>query len=537
MILTPEQVTQYVNSPKNEGLIQDSVERHKKLIMHVNGVGAQEAIVKLQGLESEEEVSLRTMVARSNRATMATLIRPFDKIFSAQGGSVFYDTKDVNFSAYIGGLNGGIGLRKWLKNRWQNKFFTDPNGVVLIEVDTNGNAEPKYKSINAIHDYCYTGIKLDYIIFNGIAGEKFAAHVELPEGFEVNKDAKYYRLIDDEKDTYAEQEGEKVRVLEEFTIKNEWGYVPGVLNSDMLQPESSGKASPVEDIVDLADEYLRDTSIHTVYKALHSYPGFWAYLSECTRCKGTGKIEGGTCPTCKGEGVDVKKDVSKIFAMEPPGEGEVSLAPPMGYVQPDIASWAEQRTELDWLQKLMHFALWGTHTREQAANETATGRFIDAQPVHDRLDDFATTTENVEQALTDMIGEHMLVNYGGSSVAYGRRYLIETPETIWKRYEEARKEGAPRSTLDYLLLQFYESEFQHQPTQLEVYKKIMGVEPFIHLSESDAIALPIADQDKSTKIYFNEWRKTKTDGEIIMKTVEQLTAELTTFVTTKAVKT
>jgi len=474
MKLTIETVQKLIKKPANEDIIIDSRIRHAKLAMHVNGTGVELAVEKLEGLESEEQKELRRRLVKSTRSTFATLLRPFDKVFAANGGSVYYDIKDPEFTVYINSLAGGIGLRTWLKQYWKNKFMTDPNGIILIEVDYQGNPEPKYKSVTNIRDYVYQGTDLEYIIFEPIKGKNFP----LPEGVEIElkQDGEYYRVIDDEADRIVLVEGETATEVEELTLPNLWGRVPGVLCSDMVQPESDGKMSPVEEVIDVANELLRDTSIHSVYKALHSYPLFWAYLPDCPHCDGTGKIEGEQCRYCKGKKKDLSKDVSKILGLEPPEEGEPNIAPPGGYVQPDLGSWTEQRTELDWLKREMHFTLWGTHTREQAANETATGRFIDAQPVHDRLDDFATTTEKLEQKLTDFIGEYKYKGYKGSSVSYGRRYLIETPETIWKRYQDARESGSPRSTLDYLLEQFYEVEFKHQPMQMEIHIKLMNVE-------------------------------------------------------------
>ena len=534
MILELNEILTKVKKPTNEEIILDSRIRHASLRLHVNGVGVEDAIEQLSGLESEEQEKLRRRLIRSTRATFSTLLRPFDQVFSANGGSVFYDIKDPAFATYIGELGGGVGLRTWLKNRWKNKFMTDPNGVILVEVDEEGNAEPSYKSIDVIRDYAYTGVALDYIIFE----PKKGSEMDPVDGVEFKEDGKYYRVIDDEYDRIVLIEGEKyIEEIEELTIPNLWKRVPGILCSDIDQPESDGKMSPVEEVIDVANELLRDTSIHSVYKALHSYPLFWAYLPDCSHCDGLGKDEaGGTCKYCKGHKKDLRKDVSKILGLEPPGEGEPNLAPPGGYVQPDIASWTEQRSELDWLKREMHYTLWGTHTREDATNETATGRFIDAQPVHSRLDDFATTTEKLEQILTDLIGEYMFKGYKGSSVSYGRRYLIETPEQVWNRYQEAREKGAPRSTLDYLLTLFYEVEFKHQRMQLDLHVKLMYVEPWVHLTEKEVMQLPIASEDKAMKIYYDEWRKTMSDGDIIIKPVEALKKLLENYVADKVVE-
>jgi len=532
MILELNQIKELIKKPKNGDLISSAIDLNSKLAMHVNGVGTEEYIEELSGIESAQEKELRARLVRSNKGIFSTLLRPFDRVFSAGGGSVFYDVPDVNtFTNYLSDLNNGMGLRPWLKKRWKNKFIVDPNGVLLIENDSEGNPEPTYKAITTIHDYCQKGIHLDYIIFVPFGkGDKSFDAYDLKDG------KNYYRVIDDEKDIIVESEGDYAMIVDELTIKVEIGMVPAVLCSDILDNESNGKASPIQDVIDIADEYLRDTSIHSVYKILHSYPVFWAYLPECTHCDGTGKVQGEneqdhTCPKCHGYKKDLRKDVSKIYALDPPNPDESSIAPPAGYVQPDVSSWTEQRTELDWLQRLMHFAMWGTHTREQATNETATGRYIDSQPVNDRLDDVSETAENIETALTDIIGWILYAQrYKGSSIGLGRRYMIESPEAIWKRYETARTNGAPLATLDYMLLQFYESEFKSQPMRYQVFEKLIYVEPFVHIKMEDIDGLPVEPQEKLKKYYFSEWLGTMEEGEILMTDTEKLRISLTDYV-------
>lgn len=539
MILDINQIGTLIKEPANADLIAKAVEKHRKLAMHVNGVGAENAIEQLTNVESEEERELRKRLVRSNRSLFSTMLRPFDKAFSAKGGSVFYDLPDVNaFTNYINEVN-GVGLRTWLKKRWKNKFMTDPMGVILIEVN-DGRPEPKYKAVTSIHDYAFKGISLEYIIFKPVKGDQLKKMFPDVE-FEVKDDNEYFRMIDDEKDVYIEKVGEEVRMIEELLVQNPIGDVPATLCSDMYDNESTAMMSPIEDVVDLADEYLRDTSIHTIYKALHSYPVFWAFLPDCKFCDGTGKVEDldvtngfSTCSKCHGHGKDIRKDVSKIIGLDIPEPDEANITPPAGYIQTDVASWQQQREELDWLQRLMHFALWGTHTREQASNETATGRFLDSQPVNDRLDDFSGTIENIETFHTDFIGRMLYPKtYKGSSVGLGRRYIIESPDVLWVRYQEARKAGSPVATLDYLLTQFYESEFRSQPNQFAIYTKLMYVEPFIHLTSTEVEALSVSEDDKKKKFYFTEWLGEKEDAYILMTPIAKLREDLESYVAPK----
>ena len=271
MILTLDQIEGLIKQPKNEDLIVRAMGMSAKLRMHVNGTNATDYVEQLTGIESDEEKDLRKDLTRSNRAMFAASLRPFDQVFSANGGSVFYDCPNPNeFTNKLNNINNGAGLRNWLKKRWKNKFFVDPNGVLLIEASEEV-INPTYKAITTIHDYQPNGIHLEYIIFKPFKGKS-----KKYKDVELIADDDYYRVIDDEKDYLIHYKNEVATIVEDWTFDNSWGKVPGVLCSDILDVESNAKASLIEDVIDIADEYLRDTGIHTVYKGLSSYPIFWA---------------------------------------------------------------------------------------------------------------------------------------------------------------------------------------------------------------------------------------------------------------------
>lgn len=114
-------------------------------------------------------------------------------------------------------------------------------------------------------------------------------------------------------------------------------------------------------------------------------------------------------------------------------------------------------------------------------NETATGRFIDVQAVYNKLNEIADIAQTIEQKLTYIFGKFFLpvITVWGQYV-YGRRYIAEPPDVLWKRYEDARKNGAPVMTLNYLLEQFYIAEFVSNQAMADYYIKLIYVEPDPH---------------------------------------------------------
>ena len=328
-------------------------------------------------------------------------------------------------------------------------------------------------------------------------------------------------------------------IIKEETFVNPWKKVPAIINSDVLDSTLSYHISPIDSVVELADNYLRSTSVKNIYEFLHGYPIFWAYVEPCRRCDGTGLYSGETCSSCNGDGHTFTKDVSDVIKLKPPkGNDEPQLAPDVaGYVEPSAGTSPEMRTNLDWLWGLMHFSVWGTAIQDRVDNETATAAFIDVQPVNDRLNKFSDAFEQTEKLMTDIIGRFYIIdNYEGASINYGRRFLVEPPDVIWKKYETARAGGAPKISLDYLLIQFYQSEFKDDLRSMSIAQKGIKIEPFIHKTDEQINSLPIMNEDKTAKFYFNEWWRTLNEEDILLKDVVGLSNEFNTFINTKKIE-
>jgi hypothetical protein len=177
--------------------------------------------------------------------------------------------------------------------------------------------------------------------------------------------------------------------------------------------------------------------------------------------------------------------------------------------------------------------MWGT-THKTSENETATAAFLDVQPVNDRLNHFADAFEQTEKLMTDIIGHFYIAsNYEGCSINYGRRFLVESPDKVWEKYQNAREKGANKITLNYLLKQFYQSEYKNDYENLIVSEKGIKIEPFVHLTDEQVNNLPLTEIDKTGKFYFDEWWKNQKIEDIILKDIEKLKQEFNEFINQK----
>jgi hypothetical protein len=502
----------------------------KKLDVHINGIGTADYLDHVQGFENSAQYSLRKKYATSNKFVFENLLRPVDKVFNAAGGSTTIKTKtdfsDKTLATKIDEVFKGMSIRKWIEQIQSNKYYSDPSGLVFFEWNDT-DTTPTLKSVHILRNYETDARSLEWVLFEP---EKRIDN----NGQDVP--GEFYRLVDDAFDYTIHVNDKKYTIVEDETFSNPWGFVPAILNSNLINSTFTYHISPIDSVIELADHYLTTTSVKNIYEFLHGYPIFWAYVQPCKRCDGTGLYEGADCVKCDGDGHTFKKDVSDIIKLKPPKNNEEpNLAPDVaGYVQPDLNTWREQRTELDWLWGLMHFTMWGTARQEKGDNETATAAFIDTQPVNDRLNKFSDAYEQLENLMIDIVGKfYARDNYEGASVNYGRRFLVEPPDVIWKKYMEAKESGSPKVSLDYLLIQFYQSEFKDDKKSLIIAQKGIKLEPFVHKTDEEINSLPVLDEDKIAKYYFNEFWKNVDKQDILIKDVDKLRQEFITFLETK----
>lgn len=516
MAKTFEDIVEIIKLGTPDWITQAETE-HIRLNVHINGKGTPSYLSKINGIENDKQLDLRKKFLTTNRHAFVNLSRPIDKVFSAKGGGNIYnlntEAKDKQLKASLSNVRHGKSLKAWIKDIQANKYYTDPAGLVFFEWK-NRKTWPTMKSIKSIQNYKTDGRSPEWVLFKPYRKE--------------NDDAEYFRFVDDKADYTIKKKGETYSEVESFS--NPFKQTPAIINSNIINSDLTYAESPFEIIISLADHLLRTGTIKNLAEFLHGYPIFWRYLSDCPHCKGSGFIDGKTCKYCGGLGKNLNKDITDIINVDIPSSEDVKLAPDLaGYVTPDIASWQEMRTELDWLTGLMELTLWGSKMSKDVNNETATAAFLNVQPVNDQLNNFADAFQDMEKKMTDLLGTFLFTTYTGASINYGRRFLVEPPDVIWKKYETAKTNGSPKVSLDYLLLQFYQSEYANDIENLTTAQKAIKLEPFVHKTDEEINNLPINTTDKQAKFYFNEWFKTVPETDLLTKDVEQLRTEFKAY--------
>lgn len=551
MILTKAQIESIIKDNPNKGLITKGIEYNKKMRLHLYGEGMKEKTDLIKDYEKPSLHALRVKYARSNKDLFSRLGRPIDKVFSARGGSIYYnlpDTQDKIARSLAADVRNGFSIRKWVEMFWKAHLLDDPYGMIFLEILPMQQAVlnkqqgksfvyPTYKSITSVYDYLPKGTSVEYVVFHVDATEK------KKHGLKVED--QIYRVVDDAFDYYVKRNGDEVEILQELTFPNYFTQVPAQINSDIINPQSEDCfISFYDDVIELADHFLLKGGIKLTHEFLHAYPKYWQYAPDCGNCQGTGFVSSEKCPSCKGVGKQIISNVSDNLLLEFPAQGDTTVTPDVGgYISPDKVYYEISTGDLRLLEELMNVTLWGASSKvktqglgvdQGAAPETATGEMLDIKPESDRLQIISEMAEKKHKFILDnVVRLQVSQGYQGSSVNYGRRYMIEPPDAIWAKYSKARAAGAAISALDDLLLEYYESKFASDPVKLAIQVKLMKVEPFVHYKISEVQSFKTDENDYKAKLYFGEWLSLQNEGIILSGDVTALRDSLNVFVSGK----
>jgi len=529
----------------------------KKLMMHIEGLGMDEYIERIMEFEKPDLIAIRKKYAVSNKALFARINRPTDKIFSAKGGSIYYNLSEEQTATmrdYVNNVVDGLTLKQWLRRFWMPAMGYDPMGVILMEIDANGNPYPSYKSVLDIYEYKLKGCSrnLEYIIFklpqqqmslttnqmNGEPNSNNKGDQRLLDAVANGAGApsELYRVIDDAFDRIVKVTSTGIVEVPNETYLNPWMTVPASIISDIYKPVLGQYISTEDAIIDLADQFLREGSVKNIIMNYHGFPRAWEYQSACPDCKGTGVLHGEKCEYCKGSKIKTRSFPEETIRIPTPQTTEQpKIAPDVaGYITPPVEGIKLFVEQLESLEDLMYETKWGTHMADdtkKGGSETATGKFIDVQPIYDKLNELADAGESIEKFITNKIGQILFgQSYKGASIGYGRRFLMETPDALWNKLRDSTPFSVPEPALDKIYDNYLQVELQSNPTELIYMQKLALIEPMQWIKAADVARMTtFPDLFVRDKVWFGKWKKRISKAEIMVKTVLELQNEFDAF--------
>ena len=511
----------------------DECRTYAELInMHVTGLNVHKYAEEFNLHESIDQKAVREKLMKSNKSVFSFLTRPLDKIFTAKGGSINYNLNESKYTileSLIEDVSDGLDIKTYLKKKVKQNYIIDPNGFVMVDIDLEGTLDTKVFNTKDFIYYENRGNQVNGVIFNPF------------ENINNEDDKKlYYRVIDENTDSIYVQDGETVYQLEESIIENFFGFVPAFILGDIYDFNSNKFLSVIDDVLDDANEHLRDLSVNTVHKLSHGYAKYWQYPESCTTCGGDGLLKKVVndvatdieCYTCNGSGVKNRKDASDLMLIDIPKDGEDKLAPDVGgYINPSIEIWKQYKEDIADLKIDMFQCLWGSTYKTDTTNETATGRLLNVQPEAERVSGISKTFASIHQFLLDCYGivATQSKDYQ-SQVSYGTRYLMESPDEVLSTFVEAVKEGLPVIVKSDLLDRFYQTEYANNSDEYIKKKKILSVDPFPMMTATEVKELGVDDKMLKLKIFHPQWANQLTDAKKELMTRDELELDLKEYV-------
>lgn len=488
-----------------------------------------ELIERIEHIESTEKQEARKKYSRDIAHFYERLLRPVDNVYSATGGSKIYKIDDEEKKAKllkkVSRARDGKSLQEWLKANWMPLYHTDPNGVVFIEylgVDkTDGNPDcwPTYKNIDWIRSYAPKGQLVDWILFE-------------PKKLKIDGDVcDVWRLVDDVNDRWYKQNGEDFTLIEGLSFEHPFGQTPALINSDIEKLKGTHRLSPIDKVLELSKEYARDQSIKTLHKKYHGFATMWKYVDQCQKCQGAKKDDSGNiCQECDGHGFYKNKDVTDFISLRIPEGDEQKLTPDIaGYITPPIEIWDKYDEEIKNLYEMAHETHWGTMIGiNDKIEKTATAAILNSQPMMDKLDTYSDVAEMMEAQITEwfanFIDESKKKDEKIASINYGRRFIIDPPDAILEKYQQAKEKGDNNVILDRLLNEYFTAKYRNDPEFLRVTLVKAEVEPYIHQTVEQVNTI-FGRTEAQKKVLFEEWWSMLSIKDIKEKTPEQLKSD------------
>lgn len=441
-------------------------------------------IEKIEKIESENKAKARKKYSKDIKDVFERVMKQRENVFQSYGGSEKINITNDNIKKLFiekqNNFKSNLSVFNYLSQFYFFLSDVDPNGVIFLEYKNN-NLYPTYKSIDDIYDYLPNGQKLEYLVF-----EPQIVDEDKP----TNK--RYWRIVDDENDRIVVEIQGVFYISQKHSFKHPFGEVPGIILSKYEKTGSNIRYSHIEKITELAKSYARDKSILEIYKFQKGYPIHWRFVTQCKKCTGLGKSGDKHCESCDGYGYIRNTDVTDIVTIPIPDIDQPNIAPNIaGYVSPDLETWTQYKEDLKDLEKIMKDTIWGTHiytnqNKNLQETETATGRYIDVQPIINQLDKFSSEVEFVENTLGNWILNFIDPMKDKSQIlyskTYGRRYIIENPDIILNKYQEAKKSGDNITILDKLLEEYIMSKYRNDQLMQNLMLKKKELEPYVHMS-------------------------------------------------------
>lgn len=391
---------------------------------------------------------------------------------------------------------------------WQTKgweyFKTEINSVLIVDLPTNPDQSDKYAqpyfywlTIDNVISYKAdpdTGV-MDFIIFKQ-GKDKIA-------------------VFDKETFQVFAYDSSKLEVGEMLVdTPHELGYCPARFfwNEPLKLSDPDIKSHPLTKELESLDWFLffhiskRHLDLYAPYPIYSGYEQDCGYQSDKgDTCDGgflmsssgvfnvgiDGKLQ--ACPKCGDKRIAGVGSFVEVPIPKPDGQNGYSpdLRNPVQILTIDSASLQYNVDEVARLKNEIITSTVGTDNENmssEAMNEKqVSGNFESQSTILNRV---KKGFESAQQFVDETVCK---LRYGNSFVSakinLGTEFYVEDPMLLRTRYQAAKNSGASESELDAMQRQIMETEYRHNPTELQRMIILSELEPYSHLTRPEILDL------------------------------------------------
>lgn len=400
----------------------------------------------------------------------------------------------------------------WATDGWDN-FKDRINSVLVVdlpEVQVGEKPEPYFYFVDISFVVSYETTKEDNSLMSWIM-------FKTEDNKLIAIDDVFYRRFKIENNNTLTLEIESVHDI---------GYCPcRFFWSDPISlKEPDIKQSPITKVLDSLDWLLYYSTAKKHLDLYGSYPIYSGYEQDCDyianggkeRCNGHGFLVGETgeyisdmngqpmkCPVCSSKRLS---GAGSFVEIPVPSENQPDLSDPIKMLTADVQALKYNVDEEERLKKNIVSSVTGIGgeiQKSSAINEKQVqASFEDQTSILNRI------KRGFEEAQCFVDSTVCRLRYGNTfiscSINYGTEFYIYTPEELAERYKVLKESGASESELDAMRTQIIETEYRHDPTQMQRLLILKEIEPYSHLTRDEAIALykenVISEEDLRIKL-------------------------------------
>lgn len=316
-------------------------------------------------------------------------------------------------------------------------------------------------------------------------------------------------VFDDESRRVFRGKGNEIGELL-YEQPHDLGYCPARFfwNEPLSLDKPDIKQSPVTKELDRLDWYLFFSISKRHLDTYGSYPIYWGYQQECDYHDETCECDGGflkdkkgnwlydnngllkPCPVCSRKRLTGAGSFVEVPVPDP-SQGQPDLSNPVGMLSVDRSGLDYNKTEEKDLRLAIITAIVGQAeeiTQREAFNEQQVKAGFESQSTV--LQRVKKGFEEAQKWVDDTIArERYGTAFISSSINYGTEFYLFTADELRQRYKTAKESGASEADLDALQQQIIETEYRHNPQQMQRMIILGDLEPYRHLTREEVQAL------------------------------------------------